>query len=103
MTEEMKPDILDSLRKEAVELDIAVRNANHDYKKHVAQAADMMQQRYPVDHLKHHEEDLDHFTWHQQAFQQAMDKHGDPTPIPENAQQRYDREQQEAQLERDQA
>lgn len=50
--------------------------AEHDYRRILQDGHDHMQSRYPARDIEGHAEDLDHWTWHQEAMAGAMERGG---------------------------
>jgi hypothetical protein len=74
----MKPaiDPIANITRTLAELDLETKTAEHDYRRTLQDGADHMASRYQPSQLESRPNDLDHWSWHQEAMQAAMEKGG---------------------------
>jgi hypothetical protein len=71
-----KPDPIANLTRALAETHLEVQGAEHDYRKLLQDGADHMVSRYPASMLSDRPQDLDHWSWHQESMQGAIEKGG---------------------------
>jgi hypothetical protein len=76
-----EPDPRQNLARALAETHLEVQGAEHDYRALLQDGHEHMQSRYPASALKDQPHALDHWAWHQEAMQGAVEKGGlDPVP-----------------------
>jgi hypothetical protein len=74
----MKPaiDPIANLTRTLAEVDLEAKTAEHDYRRTLQDGADHMASRYPASTLQGRPQDLEHWSWHQESMQAAIEKGG---------------------------
>jgi hypothetical protein len=79
-----QPDPIENLTRTLAETNLEVQSAEHDYRALLQDGSDHMKSRFPASELANRPDDLDHWGFHMEAMNSAIEKGGvsDVPPLP---------------------